>query len=129
MANEIIKQIKLGDSTYDINEAAGTNLGLVKTGGDVTISDGVIGVNSVHSSDGNFALNANFNIDGKKAILFAANSTSVERYQNTTTNWYGSRKINPTKGLIIENTCTGTIKRSPEASYTEMEVYFNIPID
>ena len=45
MANEIIKQIKLGNSTYDINEAAGANLGLVKTGGDVNISGGVISIN------------------------------------------------------------------------------------
>lgn len=44
MANEIIKQIKLGNSTYDINGAAGSSLGLVKTGGDVNVSDGVISI-------------------------------------------------------------------------------------
>lgn len=110
---------------------AGENLGLVKTGGDVNITNGIIGVNSVHSSDGNFALNANFNIGGSKAILFAANSTSTEEYSDATSDWhsYYDYEITPAKGRIIKNTCTGTITRNPEVYFGEMQVDLHIPID
>lgn len=105
------------DTTYS---AAGSSLGLVKTGGNVTINDGIITVNSADSAEaltssaGSASLPVYFN-SGKPAVITSlglGNKTS-----NSTTNITLSRKV-------PDGTNYSIFKVAPLASAAAIDIDF-----
>ena len=79
---DVPSNAKFTDTTYD---AAGVSLGLVKTGGDATITDGVITIAELDRK-----MDAPFKPTGKSYLTFSSPNSFTLKVNDTTKHWNGT---------------------------------------
>ena len=79
---DVPSNAKFTDTTYD---AAGVSLGLVKTGGDATITDGVITIAELDRK-----MDAPFKPAGKSYLTFSSPNSFTLKVDDTTKHWDGT---------------------------------------